>query len=319
MDRDPAESGQLSAPDGRQTLSYLRNLFQERGIQPKNKLGQNFLIDLNLLDLILRTAELGSQDVVLEIGCGTGSLTARLCEAAGVVVGVEIDADFVALLRESMAGRSNLTLLHADILKNKNELNGEVLEILRGLSRASVDVTSANVGDSTRRLKVVANLPYVVATPVIANLLLTELSFERMVVTVQWEIAERLTAHPGTKAYGAQAVLVQSLAEVEIVRRLAPTVFWPRPKVESAIVLIRPNRSRRAQLADPLRFRNFLRDLYTHRRKILRGALTALGGKSAKQTVDAKLAAMRLSGEIRAEELTVEQHCRLFDEFGELT
>ncbi|HEV2983693.1 MAG TPA: rRNA adenine N-6-methyltransferase family protein, partial [Vicinamibacterales bacterium] len=99
MENNSTESERRTVPDNRQTLSYLRNLLQERGIHPKNKLGQNFLIDLNLLDLILRTAELGPQDVVLEIGCGTGSLTARLCDAAGVVVGVEIDPDFVVLVR----------------------------------------------------------------------------------------------------------------------------------------------------------------------------------------------------------------------------
>src|SRR5438132_1933592 len=132
----PLDEPRLNPPmDTRQTLSYLRNLFRERGIHPKSKLGQNFLIDLNLLDLIVRTAELGPQDVVLEVGCGTGSLTARLCDAARAVVGVEIDPDFVALVREASATRHNLTLLNVDILKNKNELNPGVLNVLRSFSR----------------------------------------------------------------------------------------------------------------------------------------------------------------------------------------
>src|ERR1051325_10226551 len=120
MKNEPVEVDETRPPDSRQTLSYLRNLFGQRGIHPKNKLGQNFLIDLNLLELLLRTAELGQQDVVLEVGCGTGSLTARLCDAAAAVVGVEIDPDFVTLVRESTADRPNFTLLHADILRNKN-------------------------------------------------------------------------------------------------------------------------------------------------------------------------------------------------------
>ncbi|MBV9126162.1 MAG: methyltransferase domain-containing protein, partial [Planctomycetes bacterium] len=110
-------------PIPRQTLSYLRNLFAERNIRPKNKLGQNFLIDLNLLDLLLRTAELTREDLALEVGSGTGSLTARLAEEAGAVVSLEIDSDFFALAGEAVAGRDNVRLLHADILKNKNELN----------------------------------------------------------------------------------------------------------------------------------------------------------------------------------------------------
>src|SRR5439155_2462669 len=114
---------------------------------------------------------------------------------------------------------------------------------------------------------------YAVAVPVIGNFLISSLPFERMVVTVQWEIAERLLAGPGSKDYGALAVLVQSVAEVHLVRKLPPAVFWPRPQVASAIVLVRPDAEKRAQVGDVPRFRRFLRDLYTHRRKNLRGAL----------------------------------------------
>src|SRR5204863_4425336 len=107
----------------RQTLSYLRNLFEERGIKPKNKLGQNFLIDLNLIDLILRTAELSRDDLAIEIGSGTGGLTVRLAQQAGAVFSVEIDPSFAALVRETVDDRENVVLFHADVLKNKNELN----------------------------------------------------------------------------------------------------------------------------------------------------------------------------------------------------
>src|SRR5438046_460255 len=110
-------------PSTRQTLSYLRNLFAERGIKPKNKLGQNFLIDLNLLDVLLRVAELMPDDLVLEIGSGTGGLTVRLVEQAGAVVSVEVDSAFACLTDEAVRLRDHVSLLHADILKNKNELN----------------------------------------------------------------------------------------------------------------------------------------------------------------------------------------------------
>lgn len=291
----------------RQTQSYLRALFQERGLKPKNKLGQNFLIDLNLLDLLLRSAELTREDVVLEVGSGTGSLTARLADLAGSVLSVELDPDFFALVKETVAGRDNVRLLHLDILRNKNELNPGVLEAVAGL-QARPD---------RRFLKLVANLPYSVATPVIANFLLTDIVFERMVVTVQWEIAERLLARPGTKDYGSLAVMVQSVADVELVRRLSPAVFWPRPQVGSAIVIIRPNAAKRAHVGDVVRFRNFLRDLYVHRRKNLRGALVGLpNGQWSKEDVDRKLQELQMNGTVRAEELDIEQHLRLCAAFG---
>jgi len=294
-------------PAQRQTLSYLRNLFEQRGIRPKNKLGQNFLIDLNLLDLLLRAAELTAEDLALEVGSGTGSLTARLAEQAGAVVSVELDPHFAQMVKEAVAGRDNVTLLHADILRNKNELNPGVLETLRE--------TQARAG--TTRLKLVANLPYAVATPVISNLLLSDVAVERMVVTVQWEIAERLTAAPNTKEYSALAVLVQSVADVRLIRRLPPAVFWPRPQVDSAIVLIRPNAAKRAHVGDVVRFRSFLRDLYAHRRKNLRGALVALANADfTKEEVDRKLAELGIEGTLRAETLDLEQHLRLSAVFG---
>ena len=249
-------------PSSRQTLSYLRNLFEERGLQPKNKLGQNFLIDLNLLDLLLRTAELTPDDVVLEVGSGTGGLTVRLLERAAAVVSVEVDSAFAALTDEAVRDhRDRVALIHGDALKNKNELNPDVIHAIADLKRRT----------GAPYFKVVANLPYSVAVPVIANVLLSDLNAERLVVTVQWEIAERLTATVGVKAYAALAVLTQSVADVTVVRRLPPAAFWPRPQVDSAIVLIRPNPAKRAHVGDVTRFRHFLRDLYVHRRKNLRG------------------------------------------------
>ena len=295
-------------PSARQTLSYLRNLFEERGLHPKNKLGQNFLIDLNLLDLLLRTAEPTPDDVVLEVGSGTGSLTVRLLERAGAVVSVEVDPAFAVMTDEAVRDhRDRVALIHGDALKNKNELNPDVFTAVARLK--------ARTG--CPYFKVVANLPYAVAVPVISNVLLSDLNPERLAVTVQWEIAERLTATVGTKPYGALAVLTQSVADVTVVRRLPPTVFWPRPQVDSAIVLIRPNAARRAHVGDVIRFRHFLRDLYVHRRKNLRGALVSLpSGRFGKEEVDAKLAELGIEGTTRAEALDPEQHLRLCGVFG---
>jgi 16S rRNA (adenine1518-N6/adenine1519-N6)-dimethyltransferase len=296
-----------SASSPRQTLSYLRNLLEQRGIKPKNKLGQNFLIDLNLLDLLLRAAELTRDDLVLEVGSGTGSLTVRLVENAGAVVSVELDPAFACLTDEAVTERDRVALLHADVLANKNELNPDVLRAIEDLRQRT----------GCTNVKLVANLPYAVATPVISNLLLSDVAVERMVVTVQWEIAERLMAAPGAKAYAALAVLVQNVADVALIRQLPPTVFWPRPQVASAIVRVTPNPAKRARVGDVQRFRVFLRDLYAHRRKNLRGALASLPGKRfGKEEVDARLAELGIPGTTRAETLDLEQHLRLCAAFG---
>jgi 16S rRNA (adenine1518-N6/adenine1519-N6)-dimethyltransferase len=307
-------SHDLSLPPRRprQTLSYLRELFAQHGIHPKNKLGQNFLIDLNLLDLIVRAAELTREDLALEVGSGTGSLTSRLAQEAGAVLSVEVDPSFYELVRDAVHESPRVILLQVDALRRKNEINPGLLEAL--------DTLQVRTGCTT--LKLVANLPYSVAVPVISNLLLSDKEFERMVVTVQWEIAERLMAPPNTKDYGALAILVQSIADVSLVRKLAPSVFWPRPKVASAIVRISPKVAKRAHVIEMVgsvqRFRVFLRDLYVHRRKNLRGGLVALpNAHLSKQEVDRKLAELGIEGTVRAEDLDVEQHLRLCVAFGE--
>lgn len=296
----------MDDPAPRQTLSYLKSLLDARGLRPKNKLGQNFLIDLNLLDVIARTAELDHEDLALEIGAGTGSLTTRLAEQAGAVVSVELDPPIYELALETVADHSNVRLLNLDVLRNKNELNPEMLRAIADQQQKS----------GCRRIKLVANLPYAVATPVIANLLIGNLAFDRMVVTVQWEIAERLMAQPGTSDYGALTVLVQSLADVSLIRKLPPAVFWPRPLVESAIVQIAPSTEKRQHVVefvgDVSKFRIFLRDLYTHRRKNLRGALVGWpSGRRDKAEVDRLLQVLEISASSRAEDLDIESHLRL--------
>ena len=291
-------------PSPRQTLSYLRSLFQANGLEAKTKLGQNYLIDLNLIDLIVRTADLGPDDAVLEVGTGTGSLTAQLAKAAGAVVTVEIDKTFHPIARHVVGDRANVTYLLGDCLAGKSELNPDML--------AAWDAAATG-----RRRKLVANLPYVIATPLIANLLVSDIPIERMVVMVQWEMAERMLAAASTKDYNALSVLVQSLAHIETVRKVQPGNFYPRPKVDSAIVMIRPDPAKRAAVGDVKRFQRFLRDLYIHRRKNLRQALSgAPGGRRDKAGVDAKLAELGIDGSGRAEALDVQQHLRLSRAFS---
>lgn len=291
----------------RQTLSYLQTMFSQRRIRPKNKLGQNFLIDLNLIDLIVRAADLTRADLAIEVGSGTGGLTQRLIEKAGSVLSVEIDESFSQLVRDTVPQVDHLRMFHGDILKNKNHLNPHVLAALDELRERY----------KPERLKLTANLPYAVATPVISNFLLSDVPIERMVVTVQWEIAERMMAQPHSHEYSSLAVLVQSVADVELVRKLSPKVFWPQPKVDSAIVLIKPNAAKRAHVGDPGKFRVFLRELYSHRRKNLRGALAALPRMFRdKAAIDAELSRLGIDSNARAETLDIENHLRLCTVFG---
>ena len=304
--RDDEPQGDVPSP--RQTLSYLRRLFESFGLEAKSKLGQNFLIDLNLLDLVVRTAELDRTDAVLEVGTGTGSLTARLAEQAGCVCTVEIDKMLQPVAKQVVGRRENVRFVFGDALAGKNELNADML--------AAWDETARN--HNCTRKKLVANLPYVIATPLVSNLLIAGVPIERMVVMVQWEIAERMRAVAGTKEYNALSVLVQSVADVEVIRKVLPANFYPRPKVDSAIVKIVPNAAKRTQVGDVPRFRVFLRDLYVHRRKNLRQALTGWpAGRKDKDEVDAKLKALGIDGTLRSETLGIDDHLRLCRAFME--
>jgi 16S rRNA (adenine1518-N6/adenine1519-N6)-dimethyltransferase len=302
-----SDAPQPPVPSPRQTLSYLLRLFENYGLEAKSKLGQNFLIDLNLVDLIVRTAELDKSDAVLEVGTGTGSLTARLADHAGAVVTVEIDTSLAPVAREVIGERPNVRFVFGDALAKKSALNPDMLK--------TWDEAATAAGCSRRKL--VANLPYVIATPLTSNLLVARPDIARMVVMVQWEIAERLRAVPGTKDYNALSILVQSIADVEVVRKVLPTNFYPRPKVDSAIVKIMPSAEKRAKVGDVPKFRAFLRDLYTHRRKNLRQALAgSSAGRRDKKDVDAKLAELGIDGTLRSEALDLEQHLRLASAFG---
>ncbi len=303
----PVPLTKSNAPSPRQTVSYLRGLMDNFRLEPKSKLGQNFLIDLNLVDLIVRAGDVTSADAVLEVGTGTGSLTAKLADWAGCVFTVEIDKSFHRMAQTFIGDRHNVVSHLGDALERKNELNPDMLAGWTALAQKF----------KCTRLKLIANLPYAVATPIDSNLLLLpELPIERMVVMVQWEIAERLKATVGTKDYNALSVLVQSLADVETIRKVAPSNFFPRPQVDSAIVMIRPNPEKRAKIGDVVRFRTFLRDLYVHRRKNLRAGLIGWpSGRRDKAEVDAKLAELGIDGGLRAEALDLDQHLRLSNAF----
>lgn len=288
----------------RQTISYLTRRFREVGFEPVSRHGQNFLIDMNLQGLIVEAARLEPADVVLEVGTGTGALTALMAPRVAAVVTVEIDQRLFQMAAEELVDCPNVTMLSFDVLKNKNRLDPRVMEAVGQALSAGPD----------RRLKLVANLPYSVATPVISNLLSAEHVPQAMIVTVQKELADRLAARPSTKDYGALSAWVQGQCRVELVRVLAPSVFWPRPKVESAIVRIDVDEALRARIPDREAFHDFVRSLFLHRRKLLRGVLvSAYKDRLNKSQVDEVLADLRFAADQRAEQLDVQQMLALFE------
>lgn len=271
-------------------------LFKQHGFNPRTDLGQNFLIDLNLVEYIVEQARLGPDDVVLEIGSGTGGMTTMMAQWAGAVVSVEVDRNMFALTTKAVEGFENVTLLHCDALKTKNQLSPQVLDTLqRELDRKP-----------GRRLKLVSNLPFSIATPVVSNLVATELPWSLMVVTIQLELGQRMSAKPGRNHYGALSVWLQSQCRVRLLKKLRPTVFWPRPKVESAIVRLAPSAERRRTILNREFFHDLVRRLFQQRRKYMRSVLVGMYRKQLeKPKIDAVLAEMSLSEAIRAEQMEV--------------
>lgn len=292
-----------------QTISYLTNKFREVGIRPISKHGQNFLIDMNLLDLLVRSADPQPDEVILEIGTGTGTLSTRLAAQAGHLVTVEIDPHMASLAMEELDPFENVTMLNFDALRNKNNFRPELLETIRERMEQL----------GTSKLKLAANLPYNVATPIISNLLRTEIVPTSMTVTIQKEVAERICAVPGTKDYGALSVWLQCQCDCEIVRIMPPSVFWPAPKVHSAIVHIRVIPEQRAAIPELEFFHEFNRALFFHRRKYLRSVLlSAFKGRLEKQEVDQVMADHDINPSSRAENFTVAEILAMSEAFRQV-
>ena len=294
---------QIAMPSPRQTISFLTRKFAEAGIRPNTRNGQNFLIDLNLVELLAQSADIGPEDVVLEVGTGTGSLTAMLARQAAAVVTVEIDAQMHQLAAEALIDFDNIIMLQQDALKNKNRFHAALLDAVR-------EQLDAQPG---RRLKLAANLPFNIATPIVSNLLKTDFVPVSMTVTIQKELADRIAARPRTKAYSALSIWMQSQCDVQTIRVLPPSVFWPQPKVESAIIQIVPNAEKRSRIPDLEDFHSFVRAMFFHRRKFLRSELlSAFKGELDKPAVDEILRQQDLQPTCRSEELDVAAMLELF-------
>ncbi len=286
-------------PPARQTTAYLKELFAQVGFTIDAKRGQNFLVDLNLLDLLERSAGITAADVVLEVGTGTGALTERLARAARHVVTCEVDPRLAQLARERLIDSDTVTLVEGDVLASKHRFAPAVL--------AALDAARATAPGG--RLLLVANLPYCVATPVISNLLALPRPFDSATVTVQREMGERMISAAGSHSYNALSVWIGAQCRSELVRILPPSVFWPRPKVDSAIVRLDLEPERRAAIGDLGRFHDFVRDIFCHRRKHLRGVLLRMAAQktgdkeAAKRVVEEIFTTLTFAPDIRAEDI----------------
>ena len=282
----------------REIIAALR----QRRIHLKKPLGQNLLIDHNLLELIVREARVDRSDAVLEVGAGSGLLTRHLAEAAGHVTTIEIDPQLIPLFREHTSGLDNITLLQCDVLESKSKLNPDVLAAAEHALRLP----------GILRPKCVANLPYAISTIVIPLLLEGPLPVELIVSTVQKEVCDRLAARPGTKDYGSLSVIVQAHARVEVVRVLGPKVFLPEPQVDSAIVRITPTDDVLRGISDYATFAEVARGLFLHRRKKAIGALTLLERfRGSRDRLASAFHAAGVDEAARADQLSVDQIVRL--------
>jgi 16S rRNA (adenine1518-N6/adenine1519-N6)-dimethyltransferase len=257
-----------------QTQSTIRSLLADAGFKPNKKLGQHFLIDGNLMRKLVAAAEIGPTDVVLEVGCGTGSLTEELAGVAGMVIAIELDRGLAGLAASQLAGLSNVKLIHRDVLASKSKIEPEVLEALR-----SARQQLAGKG------MLVANLPYQVASPLIMDLLIDSAEVEGMCVTVQKEVGDRLVADAGGKDYGPLTVIVQALADVHRIAAVPPQAFWPRPAVESVMLRIDPVPQRRQDVGDVGHFAAVVKSSFLHRRKMLAHSLSATYGRNEAERV----------------------------------
>lgn len=264
------------------TRTELVALMEAHGLTPSRALGQNFVVDPNTVRRIARMAQVGPGDLVLEIGAGLGSLTMALADTGAEVLAMELDRYLLDPLR-SVVEPLGVVVHHA------NALEADYASILAG-----------------REAVVVANLPYNVATPVVLHVLETQPLVRRMLVMVQLEAGERLAAHAGDEAYGAVSLRVQYFADAEVVGRVSPSVFLPRPNVDSALVSIRRRDAVRIdpEVVPEAALFDVVRGAFAHRRKMLRRSLAGWANEETFQRAG-------VAGTRRPEELTLEEFARL--------
>ncbi|MBR6451460.1 MAG: 16S rRNA (adenine(1518)-N(6)/adenine(1519)-N(6))-dimethyltransferase RsmA [Lachnospiraceae bacterium] len=259
----------------------------------QKKYGQNFLIDSHVLEKITDAAQITKDDFVLEIGPGIGTMTQALCERAREVAAIEIDAALIPVLQDTLSSYQNVTIIHGDVLKTDL---GKLIDEKNG----------------GKPVKIVANLPYYITTPIIMSLFESHIPIESITVMVQKEVADRMQVGPGTKDYGALSLAVQYYAKPYIVANVPPNCFVPRPKVGSAVIRLSAHDKPPVEAADEKHMFSLIRASFNQRRKTLVNGLSNAENLSySKEEIGAVLRDMGLSETIRGETLTLQQFAEL--------
>ena len=277
------------------TLGNRKNtseIIQKYQFDFRKKFGQNFLIDNHILDKIVEAADITREDCVLEIGPGIGTMTQRLAEEAGEVVAVEIDKQLIPILEETLKDYDNVTVLNEDILKV--DINGIVAE------------------HGGKPIKVVANLPYYITTPIIMALFENHVLLKSVTIMVQKEVADRMRVGPGTKEYGALSLAIQYYAKPEVITKVPAACFMPKPNVDSTVIRLIRYDIPPVAVEDEKWFFAVIRASFNQRRKTLANGLANAGNIGVgRQQVEAALSQMGLPTDIRGETLTLEQFAEL--------
>ena len=288
------------------TRPYLGNpkntieVLQKYGFVFQKRFGQNFLIDTHVLEKIIHASEITKDDFVLEIGPGIGTMTQYLAEAAGQVAAVEIDSALIPILKDTLKDWDNVTVIHGDILKTD----------IQKLAREK------NQG---RPIKVVANLPYYITTPIIMGLFESHVPVASITVMVQKEVADRMQTGPGSKDYGALSLAVQYYARPEIVANVPPNCFMPRPKVGSAVICLRKHEAPPVQVEDEKLMFRLIRASFNQRRKTLVNSLkNSAELPYSKDQIEKCMEKCGFSMTVRGEALTLEQFAGLSNAFSSL-
>lgn len=264
----------------------------------QKKFGQNFLIDPHVLEKIVEAAGVTKDDFVLEIGPGIGTMTQYLCENAREVTAVEIDTNLIPILEDTLSAYDNVTVINQDILK---------LDIAK----------LAMERNGGKPIKVVANLPYYITTPIIMGLFESHVPIDSITVMVQKEVADRMQVGPGTKDYGALSLAVQYYAEPYIVANVPPNCFMPRPKVGSAVIRLTRHAQTPVQVENEKLLFQIIRASFNQRRKTLANGLKNYEGLSfEKETIEAAIAECGFSPSVRGEALSLEEFAKLANVLG---
>ena len=268
-------------------------VIKKYGFSFQKRYGQNFLIDAHVLDKIIDAADIGKEDGVIEIGPGIGTMTQRLCERAAKVVAVEIDKELIPILSDTLSGYSNLKIINADVMKT--DMTALIRDEFAGMN-----------------VKVVANLPYYITTPIVMSLLEQHLPLSSITIMVQKEVAVRMQAGPGTKDYGALSLAVQYYADTYIAANVPPNCFMPRPEVGSSVIRLTVRNTSEIEVTNEKLMFDLIRASFNQRRKTLVNAIGNFAGLDiSKEAVAKALNDMGLDENVRGETLDLRQFAAL--------